>query len=228
MKIVSILGSPNGLNGNTGQLLNHLLEEAGRAGAETKTYSLADYSIQSCRGCFSCSKTGTCPIQDDFAQIKQALIEAEGIIFASPNYMYHVSSQMKAFLDRSFSYLYHCRMLSGKYAVAVASSGGPFAEMVESYLLDILAKMGCWNVGSIGIALPQLADKTEKQNVLQEAADMGRQLVAAIKEQPAFSDQEITQREIHDTLKALMIIQKDAWPFEYDYWIKHWNLEDDQ
>jgi multimeric flavodoxin WrbA len=227
MKIASIIGSPNGLHGNTGLLLSHLLEQAQRAGVDTETYSLADYSVQSCRGCYSCSKTGTCPIQDDFEQIKRALIDAEGIIFASPNYMFHVSSQMKAFIDRSFSFLYHCRMLTGKYAVAIASSGGPFAEIVESYLLDILAKMGCWNVGSIGIAIPQLSDKTEKQKILQEVADLGHRLVAAIKEQPTFSDQEITQREIHDTLKALILMQKDAWPFEYDYWNKHWSLEED-
>jgi multimeric flavodoxin WrbA len=227
MKIVSIIGSPNGLHGNTGLLLSHLLEQAQCAGANTETYSLADYSVQSCRGCYSCAKTGTCPIQDDFEQIKTALIEAEGIIFASPNYMFHISSQMKAFIDRSFSFLYHCRMLTGKYAATIASSGGPYAETVESYLLDILAKMGCWNVGSISITQPQLSDKTEKQKVLQEAADLGRRLVAAIKEQPTFSDQEITQREIHNTLKALILMQKDAWPFEYDYWNKHWSLEED-
>lgn len=227
MKIVSIIGSPNGLHGNTGLLLSRLLEQAQRAGADTETYSLTDYSIQSCRGCYSCAKTGTCPIQDDFEQIKKALIGAEGIIFASPNYMFHISSQMKAFIDRSFSFLYHCRMLVGKYAVAIASSGGPYTEGVESYLLDILAKMGCWNVGSIGITAPQLIDKTEKQKVLQEAADLGRRLVAAIKEQPTFSNQEITQREIHDMLKALIIMQKDDWTFEYDYWNKHWGLEKD-
>jgi hypothetical protein len=57
---------------------------------------------------------------------------------------------------------------------------------------------------------------------------MGRQLVAAIKKQPAFSDQGIIQREIHDELKALIIMQKNTWPFEYDYWKKHWDLEKDQ
>jgi len=227
MKIVSIIGSPNGLHGNTGLILSHLLEQAQRAGADTETYSLVDYSVQSCRGCYSCSKTGTCPIQDDFEKIKKTLIDAEGIIFASPNYMFHISSQMKAFIDRSFSFLYHCRMLTGKYAVAIASSGGPYAETIESYLLDILAKMGCWNVGSVGITQLQLSDKTEKQRVLQEAADLGRRLVAAIKEQSAFSDQEITQREIHDTLEFLIRMQKDAWPFEYDYWNKHWGIEKD-
>jgi multimeric flavodoxin WrbA len=227
MKIVSVIGSPNGLHGNTGLLLNQLLEQAQRAGADIETYSLADYFVQSCRGCFSCSKTGTCPIKDDFEQIKNALISAEGIIFACPNYMFHISSQMKAFIDRSFSFLYHCRMLAGKYAVVVASSGGMYAEIVESYLLDILAKMGCWNVGSIGIAQAQLSDKIEKQKVLQEAADLGRRLVSAIKEQPAFSNQEITQREIHDMLKALILMQKDAWPFEYSYWEKHWGLKED-
>lgn len=227
MKIVSVIGSPRGLHGNTGLLLNHVLEQARRSGAETQTYSLTDYSVQSCRGCFSCSKTGTCPIQDDFEKIKQALINADGIIFASPNYMFHISSQMKAFIDRSFSFLYHCRMLTGKYAVAVASSGGIYAEIVESYLLDILAKMGCWNVGSIGIAQAQLMDETEKQNVLREAADLGHQLTAAIKERPAFREQESTQHEIHDILKALVILQKDDWPFEYAYWKEHWGLEED-
>jgi multimeric flavodoxin WrbA len=227
MRIVSINGSPNGMRGITGLVLGRILEQARHAGAETQNYTLNDYTVRTCRGCFSCSKTGTCPITDDYARLKEAVIHADGIIFASPNYMYHISSQMKVFIDRSFSFLYHLRKLVGKHAVAVGASGGPFADIVESYLLDILGKMGCWNVGSIGVSHYQLEDAAEKEKALQEAGELGERLVAAIRTQQTYRDQESIQADNHEVMRALMILRKDAWPFEYNYWKKHWALEEE-
>jgi len=59
-----------------------------------------------------------------------------------------------------------------------------------------------------------------------EASEMGGRLVAAIREKQTYLDQEIILEENHEVIRALMLIQKDEWPFEYNYWKEHWGLED--
>jgi len=77
-----------------------------------------------------------------------------------------------------------------------------------------------------GVALMQMRDTDEKQEALREASEMGGRLVAAIREKQTYLDQEIILEENHEVIRALMLIQKDEWPFEYNYWKEHWGLED--
>ena len=61
MKVISIIGSPKGMKGNTGLLLNPMLEAAKNAGAEIEIYSLGDLSVLPCNGCQeACHTTGIC------------------------------------------------------------------------------------------------------------------------------------------------------------------------
>ncbi len=103
MKILAIMGSPHGAKGTAGPIVNRMMEAVQDGGAEAEIISLADYKLQPCKGCRMCAKTGQCVIKDDYAGIKEKLLETDGIILVSPNYMHNVSAQMKAFLDRSFS-----------------------------------------------------------------------------------------------------------------------------
>ena len=122
MKIISIIGSPHGMKGTTAQVANYILEGAENAGAETAIFSLSDLSVKPCKGCEVCGKTGTCVIDDDYKIIKHAMIEADGIILASPNYVGNVSTQLKAFIDRSNNQI-HCQIMKGSYVAAVVTPG---------------------------------------------------------------------------------------------------------
>jgi len=225
MKLIGVIGSPNGTRGNTAQLVKCVLQGAHSKYAETETFSLADFAVYPCTGCGVCTKTGKCIIDDDIDIIKNAMIEADGIILASPNYMYNVSAQMKALMDRCHS-LCHCQMMVGKYGAVVVTSGGPYTGIAEEYLLRILSIMGCWIVGSICAVKAQLDDEDERTHIMRSATHLGRQIVRSIENKKVFSEQVAEREKFFEALKCLIIKQKENWSFEYEYWKTHWALRE--
>jgi multimeric flavodoxin WrbA len=86
MKLIAIIGSPKNMQGYTGSLVDPMLKAAQQEGVSIEVYSLAALTVLPCKGCQNvCHVTGTCHQKDDFEKIKTAMLEADGIIFASPN-----------------------------------------------------------------------------------------------------------------------------------------------
>jgi multimeric flavodoxin WrbA len=226
MKVVAVIGSPHGMEMATGSILKSLLEGVESAGAKTQVFSLSKQSISPCMGCRVCGSLGRCVLHDDFNQINNALLEADGIVLATPNYFHNVSTQMKAFIDHC-SVLCHGQMLKGKYGAAVVSSGGPMFEPVEKYLFDIFQMFGVWSVGSVSAASPQMQDEDENARVMQEATDLGKQMVKAIQNREIFPEQEEGLRTAFDSMRMMIQLNQDEWTFEYDYWKKNHGLSDD-
>jgi multimeric flavodoxin WrbA len=222
MKILAVIGSPNGMKGSTGRLLSAVLQGARSTGAEIETCSLADLKVHPCGACGSCHRTGKCPIPDDLQSIEAAALGAEGIVLASPNYIFSVTAQMKAFLDRSCGPL-HCQAWEGKYGAAVVTSGGGGGEEVEAYLLRFLRAMGCRTVGSIGALGRQLQGDSADQ-VTRAAAALGANLVASIRSARKFPEQSAERQAFVERMRQLVTMQKDIWPYEYEYWKSHGRL----
>jgi multimeric flavodoxin WrbA len=155
------------------------------------------------------------------------MIEADGIVLASPNYMYNLSAQMKALMDRCH-YMCHCQMMVGKYGAVVVTSGGPYTGMAEEYLLRILGIMGCWIVGSICAVKAQFDDEDERNRIMELAAHLGRQIARSIEKREAFPEQVAEREKFFEALKYLVIKQKENWPYEYEYWKTHWGLREDK
>ena len=226
MKLISIIGSPKGVKGYTGSLVKSMLEAAQNAGAETEFFSLGDLTVHPCKGCLEvCHTKGACQQKDDFEKIKNAMIEADGIIYASPNYNLNVSAQMKALIDRC-SLLLHCQKLRGKYVAVVVTSGGSDPEDVENYFKNILKLYGYWRVGSIGAVEAQFEDAEEKTKLMESAADLGRRMVKAIKSKEIFPDQEDDRTQSFEIMKYMVMMLKERWPIAWDYWNTHWELEE--
>lgn len=100
MKIVGICGSPR--EGATEYLLRKALKDLEcEESFETEFITVKGKSISPCIHCNHCVKTkGKCSINDDMNEIKKALREADGIIFASPVHFGSISAQLKAVIDR--------------------------------------------------------------------------------------------------------------------------------
>jgi multimeric flavodoxin WrbA len=217
MKIVAILGSPHGPKGATGSLLAEVISGAKAAGAEVSLLSLTDYKVSPCFACDACHKTGTCPQKDGFSSIKAAMLEADGIVLASPNYIFSVSAQMKAVFDRCCSPL-HCQAMRGKYALAVETSGGVGGPQVQEYIMGFERALGCWTVGSIGATAMELATPATCQQLFAAAGELGAAMVKAIRDKQEYPEQ-LPQREaFFNRMKALVQFRKDAWPYEYQLW----------
>lgn len=219
MKIAAIIGSPHGMKGQTGILLDAMLDAMREAGAEVTTFELSAMTVKPCRGCDACHRKGTCAIDDDYKIIRAAMLEADGIVLASPNYFVSVSAQLKAMIDRCCG-LIHLQAIDGKYGAAVVTSGGPGGDEVESYMLRFMRSLGYATVGSVNALGWQMRVDGMKEPNLQAAAALGVQLVNAIKERRQFPEQAPEREAIMERMKGLMIAQKDRWTYEYQYWIE--------
>ena len=99
MKIIGINGSPRA-KGNTRLALDTMGEVFAQEGVEFDILHIG-HKLSPCSGCFRCAKTHTCTLPDDgLNAMYEQLIQADGIVLASPVYFASVTSGMRCFLDR--------------------------------------------------------------------------------------------------------------------------------
>ena len=100
MKKVLVISSSLRKNSNSEQLAVSLAEGAKSAGNEVEVVSLRDKEIKFCVGCLACQKTQRCFMHDDADAIREKMLHADVLVFATPIYYYEMSGQMKTLLDR--------------------------------------------------------------------------------------------------------------------------------
>ncbi len=93
------MGSPR-IKGNTDLLLDEALKGAQSQGAEVEKIIVDNLNISPCREYYGCLRDGNCVIRDDMDSIYPKLLEADGVIVASPMFFYGLTSQVKALIDR--------------------------------------------------------------------------------------------------------------------------------
>ena len=99
-KIIAIYGSPR-RKGNTAALLKKAVEGArDSAAAVVEEIVLRDLKISPCLEIYGCLQAGECAIKDDFQMVRDKILEARGLILASPVFFYTVSSHTKILMDR--------------------------------------------------------------------------------------------------------------------------------
>jgi multimeric flavodoxin WrbA len=128
-----------------------------------------------CLGCNTCFLKGEefCPHQDYVTVIKNALNSAELFIFTSPVYVFHVTGQMKAFLDHfAFQFMAHRpnKLMFSKTALIVSlGAGGGMASAIKD-ISDSLSWWGISRIYSFGFAAraAKWEDVTEKNRLKME------------------------------------------------------------
>jgi len=102
IKILAVQGSPRPKESNTGILLQEFLKGAQSEGAETETIYLKGKDIHSCIGCYTCwTKTpGVCVFKDDMPELLEKVQHCDIIAYATPLYIFNVTSLLKAFQER--------------------------------------------------------------------------------------------------------------------------------
>lgn len=128
MAILVIWASPN-KEGLTAAAKNKILEGIAAAGGQAEEIQLNQRSIERCRTCGNgwgtCSANGHCVIDDDFADIYDRLVAAEGIVWVTPVYWHDLAENLKCFLDRlRRCEARHNHCLEGKRCLLVACAGG--------------------------------------------------------------------------------------------------------
>lgn len=165
MKVLVLMGSPRKGDGyNICKLIEDEMDNG--TGFEFEYVYLKDLNVEDCRGCDLCFQKGEgyCPIQDDIYNLKQKIIEADGIIFTSPVYAYQVTGSFKRVVDR-LSYLFHRPEIVGKPAITLVTTGGGGHKQVTKYLKMIACGWGCNLVGTIEVISPMFFDKKANYSI---------------------------------------------------------------
>ena len=116
-------------NSNSDALAAEFARGAEEAGNDVSVVSLKGKTINFCRGCNACQKTGKCVQSDDAAAIVDAVRESDVLCFATPIYYYEMSGQMKTLLDRLNP------LFAGDYSfrnVYILTSGAEEADFVPA------------------------------------------------------------------------------------------------
>jgi len=106
MKLLCISSSPR-RNGNSRRLADAAVEGARAAGHDAELVHLDDHMRHFLRDCRECrDSSGRCTIDDGYAELlRERVLPADGIMFATPIYWYGVSGQLKTFFDRMFCFI---------------------------------------------------------------------------------------------------------------------------
>lgn len=91
MRIVVLKGSPN-REGSTNLLVKNFIEGANEAGHNIDEIDAAHVDVSPCIGCIHCGYEGECVLHDDMDVIRQTILGADMIVFATPLYYYGMSA----------------------------------------------------------------------------------------------------------------------------------------
>ena len=129
MKKVTIVWSSPNADGLTAAAKNQMMNGIAEAGVQVEEIHLNRKMLEHCRACGNgwgtCRTKGSCVIKDDFAEIYQALAQADGIVWVCAVYWSDMTECFKAFFDR----LRRCdaivnHALAEKRCVLIACAGG--------------------------------------------------------------------------------------------------------
>lgn len=135
MRIVVLMGGPN-RRGSTAQLVSRFKEGAESQGHDVQVLDVAHMDIRPCTGCVACGYEGPCVQHDENHVVREALLSADMVVFATPLYYYGMSAQLKTTIDRFCAYnsSLHARHLkSALLTVAWNADDWTFEALVAHY-----------------------------------------------------------------------------------------------
>lgn len=119
-KIVVITGSPR-KEGNSIAMTEAFVKAAEGKGYSVTRFDAAFANVGGCHACETCYKTGRpCSFDDDFNKVAPAILEADVVVFSMPVYWYSIPAQIKAVIDKLFSFVVGGKDISGKKCALMA------------------------------------------------------------------------------------------------------------
>jgi len=187
MKVVAFNGSPH-KDGNTSILINHVLGELKNEGIETEVVQVGGKKIRGCIACYKCMENlnQRCAVDNDILnECIGKILDAQGILLASPVYFTDVTAEMKALIDRvgmvgtANGYMYKRKV--GAAVAAVRRAGSIHTLDTMNHLLTyhqmIVPGSSYWNMG-IGM-MPGEVEKDEEG--LQIMRTLGQNMAWVLK-----------------------------------------------
>ncbi len=177
MKIIILQGSPN-IKGSTNILVEEFSKGAEGAGHSVIRFDIDKMNIHPCTGCVACGYEGPCVQKDENQKIREAILSADMIVFATPLYYYGMSAQLKTVIDRFCAYnssITRKHMKSALLTVAWNSDNWTF-DALESHYKTLVRYLDLEDLGmvlGIGCGSPSMTKHTEYP---KQAYELGRNL----------------------------------------------------
>lgn len=173
MKVLMINGSPR-KDGNTAMAVEEMKKTFEQEGIEVDVVNIGTENIRGCIACGTCRKKGSCVFDDLVNKTAPKLVEADGVVFATPVYYASANGTLISFLDRLF---YSCscdKTMKVGASVAVARRGGltaTFDELNKYFTISGMpvASGYYWN-GVHGAAKGEAAEDGEGMQMMRYLA----------------------------------------------------------
>ena len=122
MKVFGICASPR--NNTTEYVLSKALAKLDENGFDTEIFTCMGKDIKPCMHCDYCLEHKECIINDDMQEVYDGLLNADGIILATPIQSGGISSNMAAIMDRTRALeAVDYNILRGKIGMSIALGG---------------------------------------------------------------------------------------------------------
>jgi multimeric flavodoxin WrbA len=173
MKIIAIQTSPNH-DGLTAKTAKRVIKGVNATGHKTELVNLNDIVIKKCKACErgwgQCRREGTCILEDDFANLMEKIIAADGLVFTTPVYWHDLSESAKTFLDRMrrIETFYDFKRYKNKPYIGIVCAGGSGNGAARAlYLLEeYLKRIGFKNFDLVTVTQ---VNRAHKLPMLEEA-----------------------------------------------------------
>lgn len=177
MKIIVLFGSPNA-DGSTKIITDSFVKGATESGHDCEILDVCKMNVHPCIGCVACGYEGPCVQTDDVEIIREKLLAADMVVFATPLYYYGMTAQLKIVVDRFCAYngsLNSKHLKSALLAVAWNSSDWTF-DALESHYKTLVRYINFEDKGMIlgyGCGTPGM---TRSSQYVKEAYDLGKSI----------------------------------------------------
>jgi multimeric flavodoxin WrbA len=189
MRITCVLGSPR-RNGNSEVLAKRFGDTAAKLGAQVQTFALGELHYRGCTACMGCkTKSDKCVLQDDLTPVLESVREGDVLVMATPVYLWDVSSLLRGFIERTYSYFVPdfatnpnpSRLKPGKKLVFIQTQGQPgenmFADLF-SRIEPIFKRYGFTDNHLIrGLGVRKLGEVGSREEVMKGVEETARKIV---------------------------------------------------
>lgn len=185
MKVTVLYGSPRAKS-NSAALADHFVSQLEKKGATVDRYYLNKMKYRGCQGCMGC-KNGSerCVLNDDLSPALDGMKDTDVLVLASSVYYGDVTSQMKGFIDRIYSFLVPefwtkkepSRLPHGKKLVFVLTQGdvetmyddiyGRYNPLISKHGFDESHLLRVWEIS-------QDQNVLDRKDVLQAAEELAQ------------------------------------------------------
>lgn len=178
MRILVIKSSGN-KNGSSNMIADEFIRGATESGHAVTEFDVMRKDIRPCLGCNHCGMDGDCVQQDDFENdLKWQIREADMLVFVMPVYYYNWPAQLKAVVDRFYSFTTELTYMHKKTVLlAVAWDNTPTVfKVTKAYyetICDYMQFSDCGVILGGGCGTP---DMTKRSKYPKEAYELGRSI----------------------------------------------------